>query len=115
MTKEELRKVLEEDIDNVFKKYMDSNDIKTGDISPHQSLHLDNTLDSLTELIYSVCEMNRTPKYYTKEEVIKYVKENTPQYTIDVGAPRDFVYNEHLLEEGEKYYIDGNTIYLYLE
>lgn len=59
MTKEELRKVLEEDIDNVFKKYMDSNDIKTGDISPLQSLDLDTKLDDLCDLIFKVCEQNR--------------------------------------------------------
>ena len=115
MTKDELRKVLETTIDDVFKQYMDSNDIKTGDISPHQSLDLDSKLDGLCDLIYEVCEQNRMVKYYTKKEVIQYVRNNTPQYTIDVGAPRDFVYNEGLLEDGEMYYFEGNTIHLYLE
>lgn len=115
MNRYELREVLEKTVNSVFKHYMDSNDIKTGDITPLQALDLDNKLDTLADLIFEVCEQNREVKYYTKQEVIDYVKERTPQFTIDVGAPRDFVYNEGLLEDGEKYSIDGNTIYLYLE
>lgn len=114
MNKEGLRVTLQKHIDEVFLEFMNDNDIKTGDITPLQTLDLDTKLDDLTELIFEVCEQNRE-RLYTKEEVIQYVKDNTPQFTIDVGAPRDFVYNEGLLEDGEKYTIDGNTIHLYLE
>lgn len=114
MNKEGLREALRKHIDEVFKEFMDDNDIKTGDISPFQALDLDNRIDGLTELIFVVCEQNRG-RLCTKEEVIQYVKDKTPQFTIDVGAPRDFLYNEGLLEDGERYLIDGNTIKLYLE
>lgn len=114
MNKEVLRQELEKSVNNVLLAFMNDNDIKTGDVTPHQALDLDTKLDDLADLLFTIGEQNRDT-LYTKEEVIEYVKDNTPQFIIDVGAPRDFMYNEGLLEDGEKYYIEGNTIHLYLE
>ena len=94
MTKEGLRETLQKHIDEVFREFMDDNDIKTGDISPLQAFDLEQRIDGLTELIFVVCEQNRE-RVYTKEEVIKYF--------------------EGHLEDSERYLIDGNTIKLYLE
>ena len=51
MNRDDLLKVIEEAVDNVFLKYEEANGIKHGDISPFNALELDVLKESLADLI----------------------------------------------------------------
>lgn len=54
MDRKELLKLIEEKTDDVFLKYQEKNDIKSGDISPGQALRLDELQNELAELVMHV-------------------------------------------------------------
>lgn len=54
MDRETLYNLVESKIDDIFLEYQNANGIKSGDISPMQSLRLDNLQNQLTDLIMEV-------------------------------------------------------------
>lgn len=58
MDREELFDLIDEKINDIFLEYQKANDIASGDISPLQSLDLEEIEDKLTDLIMSVDKQN---------------------------------------------------------
>lgn len=54
MDRKELLKLIEEKTDDVFLKYQEKNDIKSGDISPEQALRLEELQNELADLVMHV-------------------------------------------------------------
>lgn len=58
MDRKELFDLIDEKINDIFLEYQKANDIASGDISPLQSLDLEEIEDKLTDLIMSVGKQN---------------------------------------------------------
>ena len=54
MDRETLYSLVEERVNDIFLEYQTANGIKSGDLSPMQSLQLDELQNTLTDLIMSV-------------------------------------------------------------
>ena len=54
MTKEELLRLIESSVNDIFLKYQQANNIKSGNITPLQSLRLDDLQENLADLIIDV-------------------------------------------------------------
>lgn len=54
MTKEELLRLIESSVNDIFLKYQQSSNIESGDITPLQSLRLDDLQENLADLIIEV-------------------------------------------------------------
>lgn len=58
MTKEQLKELVDDKIDDVFVEYFDSMDIQSGDITPLQTIELDKLEDELVNFILQIAEQN---------------------------------------------------------
>ena len=58
MDRETLYSLVEERVNDIFLEYQTANGIKSGDLSPMQSLQLDELQNTLTDLIMSVGSKN---------------------------------------------------------
>lgn len=54
MTKEELLKLIESSVNDIFLKYQQANNIESGDITALQSLRLDDLQENLADIIIEV-------------------------------------------------------------
>lgn len=58
MDRDELYELIESEVDGIFLKYQEKNNIKTGDISPYELLMLENLQNQLADLIVSINSHN---------------------------------------------------------
>ncbi len=59
MNREELYKLVDDAIDNVFGQYQDVEGITSGDIAPLDAIKLHSLIDQVTDLIISSMEHNK--------------------------------------------------------
>ena len=58
MTREQLKSLVDDKIDDAFVEYFDSMDIQSGDITPLQTIELDKLEDELVNFILRIAEQN---------------------------------------------------------
>ena len=64
MTRKELLELIDSSVNDIFLKYQKFNNIESGDITPLQSLRLDNLQENLADIIIEVGNNKKNRRNY---------------------------------------------------